>query len=487
MKAKILIVEDDPLMADRCAIDLSQWNVTMAATGGEALDQVRRYAPDVVVLDLLLPDINGMEILKTIQDEDIPSRVVVITSQASVRLAVDALKAGACDFLVKPFTSQRLKVTVRNIIETQRLDRQVRHLTEDFALPAQISGTRFIGSSAIMYGIFRMIEAAAPSRATVFITGESGTGKELCAEAIHRSSPRSQGAFIALNCAAIPRDLMESELFGHVKGAFTGAIATREGAASRADAGTLFLDEIGEMDLGLQGKLLRFLQTGLVQKVGSDTAQKVDIRVICATNRNPLRDIEEGRFREDLYYRLHVIPIHLPPLRERDGDALEIAEVLLQQLSREEGKGFRSLSRPAALAIAGYDWPGNVRQLENTLRSAIVLNNGTELALNMLPDTVQAVASNSTEGDIFPSMLAKGTVTPLREEDAYASHALLSPPRSANLHSDIKPLWLIEKDAIEAAIERCGGNIPKAAALLEVSPSTIYRKKSVWLDRGLAS
>ena len=313
MKAKILIVEDDPLMADRCAADLSQWHVTKVATGGDAIDHVRRHAPGVVVLDLLLPDQNGMEVLKIIHEEDIPSRVVVITSQASVRLAVDALKAGACDFLVKPFTSQRLKVTVANIIETQRLDMQVRHLTEDFALSAQISGPRFIGSSAAMCGVFRMIEAAAPSRATVFITGESGTGKEICAEAIHRSSPRSQGPFVALNCAAIPRDLMESELFGHVKGAFTGAIATRDGAASRSDTGTLFLDEIGEMDLGLQGKLLRFLQTGLVQKVGSDTATKVDIRVICATNRDPLRDVEEGRFREDLYYRLHVVPIHLPP------------------------------------------------------------------------------------------------------------------------------------------------------------------------------
>ncbi|NKD54837.1 MULTISPECIES: sigma-54-dependent transcriptional regulator [unclassified Haematospirillum] len=483
MKAGILIVEDDPLMAERYAGDLAAWETRVAETGRQAMDILSQSPPDAVVLDVNLPDMNGLEILRHIRGNGMPCGVVVVTSQASVRLAVEALQAGADDFLVKPFPPERLQVTVGNVIAKQKLSTKVEQLTEQLQPepPGQWGG--FIGSSAAIRGVYRMIEAAAPSRATVFITGESGTGKELCAEAIHRASPRRNGPFVAVNCAAIPRDLMESELFGHLKGAFTGAIATRDGAASQADGGTLFLDEIGEMDINLQGKLLRFLQTGMVQKVGADKAQKVDIRVICATNRDPLKEVEEGRFREDLYYRLHVIPIHLPPLRERDGDALEIAQALLLRLAAEENKPFHRIARPAALAIAGHDWPGNVRQLENVLRSAIVLHTGEELTLDMLPEQLQAEA----KANPGPAALAILGNTVAATSSALKAAILhnhdAGHPDAGNGPGHLKPLWLIEKEAIESAIHVCGGNIPRAAALLEISPSTIYRKKISWAEK----
>ncbi|GAB3126246.1 sigma-54-dependent transcriptional regulator [Novispirillum itersonii] len=484
MKARVLIVEDDPLMAERYAFDLAAHTVDCVHSGQEAVAALERLTPDAVVLDVHLPDMNGLDILRRIRSAQMPVGVVVVTSQASVRLAVEALQAGATDFLVKPFTPERLQVTIANVVEKQRLSRQVEELTETLREERTNTFYGFIGASASMRGVYRIIEAAAPSKATVFITGESGTGKELCAEAIHRAGPRTGKPFVAVNCAAIPKDLMESELFGHLKGAFTGATGTRDGAASRADGGTLFLDEIGEMDINLQGKLLRFLQTGMVQKVGADSAQKVDIRVVCATNRDPLREVEEGRFREDLYYRLHVIPIHLPPLRERDGDALEIADALLVKLAGEEGKGFRRLERRAAAAIASYDWPGNVRQLENVLRSAVVLNDGPELTLEMLPP-VLSTGTRSTPAGLLSEAAAEGIPRPLTAEPALNGSREQVATLVLGSAADLKPLWLIEKEAIEHAIDLCGGNIPKAAALLEISPSTIYRKKITWSEKGL--
>lgn len=458
-KSRILIVEDDPAMAQRYALDLEEFDVRIASTGAEALAICAEDLPEGMVLDIRLPDMNGLDILRTIRSQSMPVGVVVITSHGSVNMAVEAMQAGANDFLVKPFTSDRLRVTARNLVENQRLSREVEELRDELRSDLAVGSHGFIGSSPIMRSVYRVIEAAAPSKATVFITGESGTGKELCAEAIHRSGPRRKGPFVAVNCAAIPKDLMESELFGHLKGAFTGATNTREGAASRANKGTLFLDEICEMDINLQGKLLRFLQTGTVQKVGSDTLEKVDIRIVCATNRDPLHEVEENRFREDLYYRLHVIPIHLPPLRDRPGDASAIARALIARMVQEEGRAFTALASDAAAAIDGYDWPGNVRQMENVLRNAIVLNNGEELTLEMLPPPVNSGQRPPAAGPL-----------PAGESAAPAPRA----------NGAIRPLWMIEKETIEQAISTCDGNIPRAAALLEISPSTIYRKKISW-------
>lgn len=469
--ARVLIVEDDPVQAERYTLDLESYDLRSTESGVEAVALAASFLPDIIVLDVRLPDMNGLDVLRKVRGEGLPSSVVIVTSHGSVNMAVEAMQAGANDFLVKPFSTDRLRVTIKNLLENHRLSQQVQQLTQDLDVTAGGQGYYgFTGSSPIMRGVYRTIDAAAPSKATVFITGESGTGKELCAEAIHRASPRAKGPFVAVNCAAIPEDLMESELFGHVKGAFTGATSTRDGAASRADGGTLFLDEICEMDINLQSKLLRFLQTGTVQKVGGDGPQKVDIRVVCATNRDPLVEVEENRFREDLYYRLHVIPLQLPPLRERPGDALEIARTLLSRMTSEEGKGFQRFATDAENAISSYEWPGNVRQLENCLRNAVVLHDGEELTLSMLPPPINMGGSG-------------GAAAPGASPSSMVPAA--SPQASSGGMQDdgvIRPLWQVEKETIERAIDLCSGNIPKAAAMLEISPSTIYRKKVSWND-----
>jgi len=321
-----------------------------------------------------------------------------------------------------------------------------------------------------MQGVYRIIESAAPSKATVFITGESGSGKEVCAQAIHDTGQRRDKPFVAINCGAIPGDLMESEIFGHVKGAFTGASGDREGAATMADGGTLFLDEICEMDLALQTKLLRFVQTGVVQKVGSDRPHKVDVRLICATNKDPLKEVETGRFREDLYYRLHVVPITLPPLRARNGDILAIAEHFLQSFAAEEGKAFQHFTAETLEVIGAYEWPGNVRQLQNVIRNIVVLHDGEEVTPEMLPPPLDRLAEGRAP--------ATGRSAELRE--LHAARDLTAPPSKPREGDGIRPLWQVERDTIEAAIDACEGNIPKAAALLEISPSTIYRKRLSW-------
>jgi DNA-binding NtrC family response regulator len=308
----VLLVEDSPPLAHLYQNHLKDERIRLAAadTGAKALQILEQEAPDLVLLDLDLPDMNGLEILRAARHLGYSSSFVVITANGSIQNAVEAMQAGASDFIVKPFTKDRLKVTVANALEKQRLTQIVEHYREE----SEKAGLdRMIGASPAMQGVYRIVESAAPSRATVFILGESGTGKELCAEAIHRLSPRAGKPFVAINCAAIPRELMESEIFGHVEGAFTGATRDREGAAARANGGTLFLDEICEMDVELQSKLLRFIQTQTYQRVGGTRLERADIRFVCATNRDPLAEVRAGRFREDLYYRLHVIPP--PPAR----------------------------------------------------------------------------------------------------------------------------------------------------------------------------
>lgn len=302
--------------------------------------------------------------------------------------------------------------------------------------------------------VYRVIESAASSKATVFITGQSGTGKELCAEAVHARSPRAAGPFVALNCSAIPRDLLESEIFGHIRGAFSGATADRDGAALEADGGTLFLDEVCEMDAALQAKLLRFLQSGRFRPVGADQDRETDIRVVCATNRDPLEQVRAGRFREDLYYRLHVIPIHLPSLAERPEDVLPLARHFLTSYAAEEDKGFDRYAADAEALLLSHRWPGNVRELQNVIRTAVVLNQGEIVSGAMIRD--QLAVSRDSEVDEAPA----------------SSHP-----------STIRPLWLVERDVIEAAIEAFDGNIAKAATALDISPSTIYRKRVAWEER----
>jgi two-component system repressor protein LuxO len=460
-KPLVLLVEDTLSLAAIYREYLKEESVEVraVATGKDARASIAASPPDLVLLDLKLPDMDGEEILRWIVSEDFPTSVIIITAHGSVGIAVDMIRQGAVDFLEKPFDANRLCTTVRNTLKHTRLE----HLVEDLQLGLDRTNFhKFIGNSLPMQAVYRIIDAASPSKATVFITGESGTGKEVCAEAIHASGPRADLPFIAINCGAIPNDLMESEIFGHTKGAFTGASSDRKGAATMADKGTLFLDEIGEMDMDLQTKLLRFIQTGTFQKVGSSKTESVDIRFICATNKDPLAEVAAGKFREDLYYRLHVIPIHLPPLRDRDQDILELANHFLVKFAEEESKEFRSFAPEVEVILASYEWPGNVRQLQNVIRNIVVLHSHQEVLKEHLPPPIDTALS-----DIEVASRTQEIKRP-------------TPPSEGRHAAAIRPLADIEREAIEQAITMCNGNVPKAAALLEVSPSTIYRKKQGW-------
>ncbi|UTW08459.1 sigma-54-dependent transcriptional regulator [Pseudomonas benzenivorans] len=462
----ILLVEDSLPLATlyQQYLEAQGHQVVLAADGQQALQALESQRFHLVLLDLSLPDMHGFDVLRHIKQQAIDVSVVVVTANDSAEVAMDAVHLGAVDFLTKPIDASRLLVTVNNVLKQHHLA----DLLDSYQQRYERDGFEdLIGASPVMQGVYRVIESAASSRASIFITGESGTGKELCAEAIHRRSDRSDKPLITINCAAIPRDLMESEIFGHMKGAFTGAHAERDGAATLADGGTLFLDELCEMDLDLQSKLLRFIQSGTFQKVGSSVSQQVDIRFVCATNRDPLDEVRAGRFREDLYYRLHVIPLRLPPLRERGGDCLQIARKLLQDISAREGKAFEGFARDVEAIMQAYPWPGNVRELENVIMNMVVLGEGTEITQAMLPESLHRILPAAP-----PS--ASG---PEPERAGSASGASFD-RRQAD--SEIRPLWLEEKRIIERAIALCGGNLPKAAALLEVSASTLYRKRQAW-------
>ena len=459
---RVLLVEDSMALSLLYQQYVKQEGYSLTAvTSGE--DALRALAdePAAVALDLGLPDMDGFAILKHMQSLETPVPVVVITSNASLGSAIEAMRLGAFDYLVKPITSERLVTTLRNALEFGALKRKVAAYQEE---STRDNFAGFIGSSPQMRAIYEVIGKAARSQASVFVTGESGTGKEVCAKAIHSSSVRSQKPFVAINCAAIPRDIMESEIFGHVKGAFTGATADRAGAAELADGGTLFLDEICEMDIDLQAKLLRLLESGTYQRVGSGTVIKADIRIVCATNRDPRAEIAARRFREDLFYRLHVIPIHLPPLRERGDDCRLISEKFLARFAKAEGKRFASLAVDALQAIERYTWPGNVRELQNAIHNAVVLNDGEVLTAAMLPPL--------TGAEPPPRMPSERIAAPVLPPGAE--------PRPAAGPLGIVPLWQVEKQAILAAIDACGGNVPRAAAFLEIGVSTIYRKKAEW-------
>lgn len=460
----ILLVEDSTSlsMVYQQYLKLQNLPVVAVATGKECLAQIEKKKPAILILDLGLPDMDGIEILKKVRDDFPNTSVVVITNNASLGTAISSMKLGAFDYVVKPFSSERLNTTLRNARERISLRKEVQIIKNDIS---RDSFQGFIGASLPMQVVYRIIEGAAASQATIFITGESGTGKEVCAQAIHNASGREKKAFVALNCAAIPRELMESEMFGHVKGAFSGATSDREGAAALANGGTLFLDEICEMDIELQAKFLRLLQSGTYQRVGSSKSETSNLRIVCATNREPVAEVRAGRFREDLYYRLHVIPVHLPTLRERGDDILLIANWLLQKYANEEGKKFKTFSSQAASAIAIYPWPGNVREMQNAIRNMVVLNNAESVDVSMFPNWMSNVLSVK-QGNV------ESAATSIKQATLELDISGL-----ANQPNHIKPLWRVEKDAIQNALRICNGNVTRAAAFLEVGTSTLYRKK----------
>lgn len=487
----LLLVEDSPSLAEVYKQYLSKEDIVLlsAKNGNDAKIAVDTYRPQLVLLDLKLPDISGEEVLSYIKKQNPESVVVIITAHGSVDIAVDLMRLGAQDFLQKPIDAARLLTTVRNSIENIKLKSLVADLGENFNRDQFYD---FIGASLPMQSVYKTIEAASMSTATIFITGESGTGKEVCAESIHKQSPRRSEEFIALNCGAIPKDLMESEIFGHVKGAFTGASSDRKGAASMANNGTLFLDEIGEMDLDLQTKLLRFIQSGIIKKVGGSKEEKLNVRFICATNRDPLAQVAEGTFREDLYYRLNVVPIHLPALRERGQDIILLAKHFLRLYSKEDDKRFKAISNDVKQRILKYHWPGNVRQLQNIIRNVVVLNDSEVVELSQLPYPLNGEITNSDtesrpyvkanpyEDHIDAKLTPQSPPTGPHNLDIQGDQANQITYNTTPIQTTIRPLALAEREIIENAISLCDGNIPKAAAMLEVSPSTIYRKKQNW-------
>lgn len=463
-------------------------DVTLVHYGEDALKEIDRSPPDLLILDIKLPDMSGMDILTQVQQSHPDVTVIMITAHGTIDLAVDAMRAGAFDFLVKPFDSKRLSITVRNALKQRQLVNLVSQYEK--SLPkANYQG--FIGESLAMQTVYKTIDCVTNSKASVFISGESGTGKEVCAQAIHDAGNRKNKAFIALNCASIPKDLIESQIFGHTKGAFTGAVNQRDGAATQADGGTLFLDEICEMELELQSKLLRFIQTGVFRRVGGTKDEKVDVRFVSATNKDPWQQVQDGLFREDLYYRLHVIPVELPPLNQRGKDVLLIANKLLKQYAKEEGKLFKGFNKDVEIIMLRYGWPGNVRQLQNVIRQIVVLNDGDKVDMTMLPAQVTRQVNNTNVPDRLsqPETSSASNANhhlnnqPLVSDNMSSQQPASIEPSAVEASTDpvvIEPLWITEKRTIEHAINVCEGNIPKAAAMLDISPSTIYRKKQSW-------
>lgn len=495
-KPLVLVVEDSPVqavMAQGMLRDLGH-RMAMAETAAAGFEAALRERPDVILLDLELPDGTGFDLMRRLRAEGVDSAVIVVTANASIATAVEAMRQGATDFVVKPYAKARLTVTLQNALEKRALTKELRDVK------AQLHRDRFfgfIGASAPMQAVYRTIESVAASRANVFLTGESGTGKELAADAIHRASPRRAKPFIALNCGAIPRDLLESEIFGHVKGAFTGATDTRLGAAKTADGGTLFLDEIGEMPFDMQVKLLRFVQTGTFQPVGGSKAEKVDVRIVSATNRDPWVEVEAGRFREDLYYRLYVVPLELPPLRARGDDVLLVARHFLAVYAKEERRALRGFAADTEAVLAGYDWPGNVRQLQNVIRNIVVLHDGERVERAMLPPMLLRTGVSRPAAPVAPLQVPVSLPMPVPSPAVLPEHD----PEPAPFHAppppaapdgvpddvwafDVVAMKTIEQRAILAALLKTGHDVPRAAALLEINPSTIYRRLISWRAEG---
>ncbi|EGR3263387.1 sigma-54-dependent Fis family transcriptional regulator [Vibrio parahaemolyticus] len=504
MRPRVLLVEDSTSLAIlyKQYVKDEPYDIFHVETGREAIQFIERSKPQLIILDLKLPDMSGEDVLDWINQNDIPTSVIIATAHGSVDLAVNLIQKGAEDFLEKPINADRLKTSVALHLKRAKLEDLVENIQSTFD---RHNYHGFIGSSLPMQAVYKTIDAVAPTSASVFIVGESGTGKEVCAEAVHRQSDRRDKPFIAINCGAIPRDLMESEIFGHVKGAFTGATTDRKGAATLAHGGTLFLDELCEMELEMQKKLLRFLQTGTYTPLGGTKEMKVDVRIICATNRDPLTEVEEGRFREDLYYRVHVVPIDMPPLRERGSDIVTLAKHFLTTYAKEDKKKFSNIDTEAQHVIKHYEWPGNVRQLQNIIRNIVVLNNDEKVTVAHLPAQltqkktqartvtpvhVESSSPNSNlNGHNAPAMQTPPIepVQPVQEVPAQQMQPTVgveTPSHSLspyfNADGSIRPMWQVEREAIQNAIAYCDGNVLNAAVMLELSPSTVYRKKQAW-------
>ncbi|ABB30798.1 two component, sigma54 specific, transcriptional regulator, Fis family [Geobacter metallireducens RCH3] len=398
-KTKILVVDDEHLIRWSLEQNLKKqgYEVVSAGNGEDALRLVRDEQPDLVLLDIQLPGISGLDVLEKIKEHDEEIIVIMVTAHGALETAVHAMRLGAFDYINKPFNLDEMAIVIRKALETSDLRREVQRLRGEQA--KKFGTPDIIGASRHMKNVLDMMEKVAKSDAsTVLVQGESGTGKELVAKWIHYKSARAERPFVAINCAAVPATLLESELFGHEKGAFTDAKAMKKGLFELADGGTVFLDEIGDMELGMQAKLLRFLEERTFRRIGGTKSFSVDVRIISATNRDLIKAIEEKSFRNDLYYRLQVIPIYLPPLRERREDILTLTSHFIELFNAEFNKHVTGISKMAEKLLLDYTWPGNIRELKNVIERAIILGNDETLLLEHLPLEIVAKASSQSVG-----------------------------------------------------------------------------------------
>ena len=439
----ILAVDDEPNMLRLLEISLKQagYKPLLARDGKEALQLVKQQTVDLIVSDLHMPIMNGLDLLKNIRLDNESLPFIMVTAQGEIKTAVEAMKLGASDYILRPFDLETLEIAIAKALTVQRLTLENSYLrTANNALTPHATESGIIGQSPPMLALKQLIQQVGPEKATVLITGETGTGKELIAKAIHQASPRKEALFVAINCAAIPSEILESELFGHEKGAFTGAVKDRIGKFELADGGTLFLDEITEMPIHLQAKLLRALQEGVIEKLGGNRQISLDIRVVAATNQNPLQAVKAGKLREDLYYRLNVFQLNSPPLRERGDDIALLTNYFLAAHST-------SISDEALQKLQAYAWPGNVRELENVLERATILSGKQLILTQHLPSDI--------------------TGTALLAGQALAVTNLFSIPKTTEQ---------IERKLIVDAIANCNGNKSKAAKLLEISERSLWNK-----------
>jgi DNA-binding NtrC family response regulator len=442
----ILVIDDEEIMREILEALLSRegYTVRLAADAAQGLDLARTHSFDAAIVDVMLPGLDGIQALDELKkiDDDLP--VLMITAFASVENAIAAMKRGALEYITKPFKNDEVLVKLRNAVERRRLVTENRALRQNLQAHANKFG-EIIGRSSRMRQVFDLIIQAAPSRTTILIDGESGTGKELVARSLHQNSPRAERAFITVNSGNLPPDLLESNLFGHVKGAFTGAVYPKKGLFELADKGTIFFDEIGNIPMETQAKLLRVIQEREFMRLGGVETIKVDVRIVAATNVDLRKMMEEGRFREDLYYRLHVITVQLPPLRDRREDIPLLAQHFLEKYGAENAKRSLELTPEALDLLCDYEWPGNVRELENVMERAVVLSSGPRIDVDLIPEYV-------------------------RTSRPFQMPQFVLPPEGISFRDVITDF---EKRLIESTLEAAGGVQKRAAELLHIKPTTL--------------
>jgi len=469
MAKTILVVDDDPTQRRliQAVLERDGNAVVHAASGGEAIDRMTRGGgADLILLDMVMPEMSGLECLAELRSAGINEPVIVLTANGGIDMVVKAMQAGAQDFFVKPVGPERLLVGVRNAMQMKRLTAEVGRLTK--RVQGRTSFDDIVGDSPPMRMVKALGARAAKSSIPVLITGESGIGKEVIARALHGASDRAGKPFVAVNCGALPANLIESILFGHEKGAFTGAVDKTLGKFREADGGTLFLDEIGELPLDMQVKLLRALQEGEIDPVGGKRPVKIDVRIVSATNRDPAQQVKDGAFREDLFYRLNVFPIEAPSLRDRREDIAPLVDHFIARFNAEEGKRIAGCAPETLALLQGFDWPGNVRQLENAVFRAIVLADAPFLQPHDFP-AISGVAAPMPDAQPLQVATAAGAQT-----DAAAQ--VDQPIRILDERGHLRTLEDIERDLIQHAIEVYAGHMSEIARRLGIGRSTLYRK-----------